>query len=600
MVGILENKKIAELAIENSEGGYDKINPESIATIIENDGREAGDTNLTVQEHINNKNIHLTAADAREALKDSYLAWNNGESIKGINAITVIPDEDTKTYTISATIPEISSYMTRDSIKPADETIRIFYDTERENGIKIKANIPDVSHYLVNSNIRAEDDTIHIRKDTFSNNVYLKTNPISYAAGDGLSIKNGVITNTKPDRLVKLIAGDNIDIDGSYNIEHGEDKHAEFVISAKNKLNVDEWVPNFEYKKGDVILHDEGLYYCGVDVSQKEAFDPNDWNVIADYRMTRIQFVTGDAPEAEWDLRDYGLVKAISDTDTLLLNVGGIIAISNAYEVLNGYWIRFNDGTVPANTPIEVMILSNSILNSLDPTANINDWEQNIVYEVGNIVIYDNALYKCIERHPSGDIFDVSKWQILMNYTKDTYSFETEEETLSVEMPISVDDKNNIMINVGNTVLLQSSYDIEEDGKTITFASPIEAGTKIEVTVYTHGVLSVPEIPAPRGRKDMLLISNELGTEYELISKEELILKLGLNTLVQLYGNNSAIIGVNETGTDYKFYSENELSAKVKLRNVTNGFNVLNWDEVRANETDGLISFAKGSTLASD
>ena len=58
MVSILDNKKTAELVIENNSQGYEKINPESLATIIENDGRVETDTDSTVQAHINNKNIH--------------------------------------------------------------------------------------------------------------------------------------------------------------------------------------------------------------------------------------------------------------------------------------------------------------------------------------------------------------------------------------------------------------------------------------------------------------------------------------------------------------------------------------------------------------
>jgi len=594
MVGILDNKKIAELVIEteDSDNSYEKINPQSLATIIYEHHNDEEETPSNVQEHIDDGSIHFTREEIYRNINDLFL---RPENVQGEGDIQVSYDTDTKVVTIKSTAPSIESYITRNDLKAQDATITLTPIQGTENGVYIRANIPDVSHFLVSSNIRALDDTIYVSRDRYSNNVYLKTNPINYRAGEGLKIENGVITNTAPDKVVGLIEGDNISIESNY---------PNFTISARNKLNVEEWIPGYPYKKGDVIIHNNGLYHCIRD-SMDNAFNYEDWEVLADYRVTRVSFVV-EEPTLDIDLYSVGIVKEIQDTDTFIINIGGIIPISNTYEI-DGFNLHFKDGPIPANTPIEIFILSNSILNSQDPTANINDWKENVYYEVGNIVIYKNALYKCLERHPSGTNFDVSKWQLLMGYTKEVYSFNTEEETTSIEIPEIVDDKNNISINVGNTLLLNSSYTMEikyedeqEVGTIITFVTPIEPNTIIEVTTYTHGVLSVPMIEGPNGRKDMLLISNETGKTYEAISKENLLKKLNLYSLANTYGKNGTIVGVNDEGTDYKFYTENEISAKMGLRNTTNGFGVINREDVINKTTNNLIHFDTGSTLSED
>ena len=600
MVGILDNKKIADLVIEKpeSEEGYEKINPKSLATIIyEDHGETPGTVTADVQQHIDNTSIHFTKQGLIEELNDKYL---KPENVIGKGDIVVSFDSETRELSIETDVPSFDSYMKRSDILPQDETITLTPIEDTENGVYIRANIPDVSNFLVSSNVRAKDDTIFVERDQYSNNVYIKANPINYQAGEGLSIINGTITNTMPDKIVGLIEGDNIAIESNY---------PNFVISAKNKLNITPWEPDFKYVYGDVIIHNKGIYYCAVNESQKSAFDPEDWQVIADYKMTRYDFVTDDEPTQIINLQkdpedpeSKGLVEPINDTDTLIINVGGIIPISDTYRIRqDGFTLEF-DEPIPANTPIEIMILGHSVLNEQDPTANINDWEPNVVYEVGNIVIYEDALYKCIERHPSEEEFDVTKWHILMSYTKDTYEFETTTETSSVTLPedVSIQDKSNIEVNVGNTALLKSSFNIEDDLRTISFESPVEANTKIEVTVYTHGVLSIPEIPNPHGRKNVFLKSNDTGTAYETITKTELLRLLGLYTLTEIYGHNGSVIGVNSRGDDYEFINSNQLSAKVRLRNTTNGFNVLNADEVRSKTTHDLITFSSGSTLSED
>ena len=65
MVSILDNKTIAELVVKNGDD-YQKINPETLATIVEDVTGTTTETEKTVQEHIDNKSIHLTAEDVED------------------------------------------------------------------------------------------------------------------------------------------------------------------------------------------------------------------------------------------------------------------------------------------------------------------------------------------------------------------------------------------------------------------------------------------------------------------------------------------------------------------------------------------------------
>ena len=70
MVSILDNKTIAELVVKNGDD-YQKINPETLATIVEDVTGTTTETEKTVQEHIDNKSIHLTAEDVEDFTKDN-------------------------------------------------------------------------------------------------------------------------------------------------------------------------------------------------------------------------------------------------------------------------------------------------------------------------------------------------------------------------------------------------------------------------------------------------------------------------------------------------------------------------------------------------
>lgn len=589
MVSILDNKKTAQLVIESDslEHDYEQINPESLATIIKQyDNNEVvthNDVEQTVQDHINDTHIHLTMGDVID-YTGKYLTPEN--VIAGDN-INIQRDQVNHSVTISTTYVDSDEYLTPDNLIPEDLSITMTpfertVDDETEKGCYIRANIPDVSHFLVPSNVRAEDSSITVIGEPYSNNVYLKANPVTYQAGAGLRLDGTTFSNTMPDQEVILNEGSNITITGDY---------PEFTISAEDKLKVSNWSASVTYQEDDMVTYNNGLYKCIVAESHKAAFDPDDWTMLAGFELTR-KVIPIDTTTMTINLAAYGITEPILDKNSLIVNVAGVMQTSETYDINpDGFTLRFIE-PIPAGALVEVIIFGNTIMDAHDSTANIDDWESSTSYNIGNIVIYEGALFKCIEKHISASTFDKTKWQLLAGFVKKVYQFTTVGETLTLTLPEAVFNSSDVLVNVGNTLLLTSAYTISSDGLTLTFSEPIEDGTDIEVTVLSHAVLQDGEVPNPSGEINYMLVSNDQGTGYDLVNKETFLQKLGVGALSQLNGNNNSVVGVNAQGTELTFYNDKELASKVKIRNTVNGF-------IGTLQNDNFVTFSNGSTLDS-
>ena len=120
MASILDNKTIAELVIKNGDE-YQKINPETLATIVEDVSGTTTETEKTVQEHIDNKSIHLTSEDVENLTKDNL---KSDDIVAGAN-ITVTTDPDTNKVTISTTDHPVEDFLTKEDIKAEDSSISV-------------------------------------------------------------------------------------------------------------------------------------------------------------------------------------------------------------------------------------------------------------------------------------------------------------------------------------------------------------------------------------------------------------------------------------------------------------------------------------------
>ena len=610
MVNITDNKKVAQLVIEaqNNPNDYEAINPNSLAHIIKqfNDGEVVvhDEVEQTVQDHINDASVHLTEARVQEITSDKITA----ENIKAGANISVEVDGNDVTIS-TGTIPQ-ESFLTQDKVIPLDETITVIKDYHPEEygdyALGIRANIPDTTHFTLPQNIKPADESVTVNYGSRTNDVFISANPIYYTAGSGINITDNVITNTMPDKSVEIEAGPNITVEGEY---------PSFKISAKDDLKVSPWEPYTEYTENTMVTHNGGLFICREDHKSNGriigVIDEND-NVIDTETAEIIGHVVGDTvydnddqeigkvvdgqavdgafePEywemlAAWSIkrqifnvtnptRTLVLDEVMPSEDSIIINVAGVMQNSENYSLdPDGQTLKFIE-PIPANSIVEVIMMGNTILNLHDETANVDDWAEDTSYIVGNIVIYDNGLYKCIEKHISGASFDSHKWELVAGYAKYSEFFQSDEPTTSIELEHVVLNKNDIMVNVGNTLLMSNNYDIEPDGKTITFVDPIEANAQIEVVVFGHSTVADTQVPSPTvlNAKDMLRV-NSNGNGYELITPQQAADNIGLGTLANYDGENNKLVKVNNAATDYEYINANEAAGLIGVRRNVEGF----------------------------
>lgn len=83
--------------------------------------------------------------------------------------------------------------------------------------------------------------------------------------------------------------------------------------------------------------------------------------------------------------------------------------------------------------------------------------------------------------------------------------FKTTELTTQIILSEECIDKNYLVVNIENTLLLSDTYDLSSDGKTISFINAIEAGMDIEVRWYIP--LSAVSVESTGANKDLSNLS---------------------------------------------------------------------------------------------
>ena len=555
MVGILDNKKIAELVVEHDAHNYEKINPETLATIVEDVTKtESQQKDFTVQQHIDDKSIHLTQSDIENITSDNLKVDN----IKAGANIIIDREEGTNNLTISASDVPIDNFLTAEDIIPEDTTITItpIEDTKK---INIRANIPDVSKFVKQENIRAGNDRIIVELDPESNDVTLYGYSDMYKAGKGIKITEDMeIINTLPDKLITLNEGSNITIEGEY---------PEFTISSTDKIKISDWASDINYQLDDFCIYNNSLFKCIEEHLSAGAFDSSKWQLIAGWSAQRQIF------DITFETNTIQLNQVVPNKDALIINISGILQQSQNYELEpDGQTIRFIN-TLPLNSLVEVIIMSNVVLDTYDNNVNIEDWKPNTSFAEGNICIYEGGIYQCINRHISTNFFEKDNWKLICGYVKNSYFFKNDNEvTTSITLPESIYKTSDILVNVGNTLLQSNNYTLDETGKIITFNNPIEPGISIEIIVFSNAVLQQSEIPSPVNKFNNFLISNENGTGFILIDKNKTYQILGLTNLMDFNNKGGKLLGINKSETDFEAISTYNLSSNVKVRDIPNGF----------------------------
>ena len=79
------------------------------------------------------------------------------------------------------------------------------------------------------------------------------------------------------------------------------------------------------------------------------------------------------------------------------------------------------DGSSPTSETKKTTI---GLLKTYLGGTEINEWTESTVYEIGDIVINSNNLYKCTTAHTSGETFDVSNWNCISTGTLTSISWD--------------------------------------------------------------------------------------------------------------------------------------------------------------------------------
>ena len=588
MVGILDNRKTSELVIQVDDDLYEKINPETLASVVSNES----EVDANVQEHIDDKDIHFSKTEFEELNSVNLTA----ENIIAGNNVVITREEGTNNITITASDHPTEGFLKKADIQAADETITII-PSEDSNVIQIKANIEDIptlKETLKQENIKAGNDIITIEYAEDSNDVIISSSGKLYTPGEGIEIdENAVITNTKPDQEVILTAGNNVKIDGTY---------PNYTITASSGAMIDDWKENELYFEGQFLVYENSIYRCKEQHTSGEQFEYSYWELIAGYKVNRAYYL-----DNENEITSIVLPKMIPSKEVLTINVSGVILQAQNYQLEPDQQTVTFFVAIPSRQIIEVSFAGNEIINMYDTGANITLYGPNQAYAEGNLTIYNDAIFRCLETHITGEEFDQTKWQMISGYVKDMFTIQTEEVTSIITLPYEVYNKQNIMINVDGRVLLSSEYEISADSMQIYLTPAIEVEKTIEVSLFSNMVLKQLNVPLPINKPHHILRSNVQEDGYELITSNTLKEQMGLTAYTNFEGNANKYYKVNEDETDVEFVNINLVARDLNIRKIAQGFETVVtkgttkelYPPYNTREND-LITIKPGSVMAED
>lgn len=238
----------------------------------------------------------------------------------------------------------------------------------------------------------------------------------------------------------------------------------------------------------------------------------------------------------------------------------------------------------------------------------ICDYNENETYEVGDLVLHMNAIFKCVKAIPNVKPFEYSDWEMIAGYHKESqFFYHPTEEIKSVELKEEVAGKNSFIVNVNNLMLQSNNFYLDEDHKTIVFNEPIAPDTTIEVIVY--GNMIVPTNVSNVMIKHFTTVLDNEDEFYldERIIKKEFVTVNIENTVImesewELTEDNQGIKLLNPVpaGTRIQVSWFNNISMSIgatftpnitEYDNVDLRYNVLSWtnDQDLSNPQETMI-----------
>lgn len=191
------------------------------------------------------------------------------------------------------------------------------------------------------------------------------------------------------------------------------------------------WTSNKEYIVGDVVINAGKIYQCNTAHTSSSSFntDTNNWTEISAC-ITRIpnwtvntEYVVGDlvahdakiyrcttahtSDPTQWNNTEEANWEELSPT----INEISSWAVSTDYEIgqlviHDNKLYRCNTAHTSDSTSFNTDIAYWDAIGS----TGIDIWRANEAYTTSNVVIYNNKIYKCNTAHTSGSTFDPTKW----------------------------------------------------------------------------------------------------------------------------------------------------------------------------------------------
>lgn len=215
-------------------------------------------------------------------------------------------------------------------------------------------------------------------------------------------------------------------------------------IGGSTGTTISDWNNSIPYVEGQIVIYKNNLFKCtNPDYVVKSDFDYSDWQIIAGYQQYS-SFYNSDEP-----IETITLEKPISSKGFIQINVDNSILQTDQYQLEeDGVTVRFNE-PIPANSQINVV-------------------------SFGNFTLVDGSR--------------IASKELIAN-----------EGQTEFELGFELQLKDLATINVENTQLLQSEWELSPDRHTIILKNPLQEGDRLQVLYWENlqveiGVTFTPKV----------------------------------------------------------------------------------------------------------
>lgn len=250
------------------------------------------------------------------------------------------------------------------------------------------------------------------------------------------------------------------------------------------------WEPNTIYGINTVVLYNNSIFRCLDNHLSGEEIDISKWQLVCGY-FKSSKFVYDETHETN----SIQLDTAVPMKEAISINLNNLVLQSNNYELSDdGLTVTFNEPVAPG-TNIEV-----------------------ITY--GNMVVPTNVSQI------------VSKSFVTTSPNETT--FELGEKVLLKEL---------ITVNIENTVIMNSEWDLNEDSDAVILKNPVDENTRIQISWFNNLEVELSATFTPVlnkvGRDTTLSWTNDKGLQnpadthiYDGVTFEPAISKVGTETTI--------------------------------------------------------------------